>query len=110
MSNIDNNVQFEEDTAGSEFHIRSREVLRRKTTPTSIRYLVENGIVKTEAQAITILISTVVIFLVLTGWIVNASLSNPANLYVTDQNGRQIPFETYVENIRNGDDPLQYKS
>ena len=104
----DNDVQFEEDTRGSEFDVRSRELINRKQKPKLVQYLLQIGVVKTEQQASSLVLFVAAIFVIVSGWVFTTSLSHPANLYVTNQYGQQVPYEVYVDNIKNGENPLQY--
>jgi len=106
----DNEIQFEEDDAVQEFNNRSRDIIERSRTPRSVLYLLENGVVRTKGQATALILVTSLLFLGLSGWIATTGLSHPANLYVTNQYGQEIPFEIYVQNIKNGDDPLNYQN
>ncbi|MBC7981980.1 hypothetical protein H7X65_02800 [Candidatus Parcubacteria bacterium] len=61
----------------SKFKIRSRALLGAPEIPTMIRVLVKNGIVKTENQAVAILLSVVAVFIGVSVFLVHRSVVVP---------------------------------
>jgi hypothetical protein len=70
-------IQFDE----SQFKIRSRRILGEPEVPVIIKVLVTKGVVKTENQAIGILVSVLLIFTAITFFVVN---TNTVKLAVLD--------------------------
>lgn len=102
----DGDIQFEEDYGDSRFHIRSRKLLGDPTTPTMINFLLDKKIAKNEKQAMIILLVVIVIFLSLSTFIINKSLSNNEELIIVNKYGQEIPFEDYVEMLNRGVEPI----
>ena len=70
-------IQFDE----SQFKIRSRRILGEPEVPVIIKVLVTKGVVKTENQAIGVLISILLILTTMTFFVVN---TNTIKLAVLD--------------------------
>jgi hypothetical protein len=103
----DNEIQFEDEYGDSNFHIRSRKILGEPTTPTMVSFLLEKGIVKTEKQATIILVISIILFLSISIFIIRSSIVNNEELIVVNKFGQQIPFDSYIESLSKGDDPLR---
>ncbi len=73
MTPENKNITFDE----SKFKIRSRAILGEPEVPTMIRVLVRNKIVKNENQAVTILLSGVVLLIGASVFLINKSVSVP---------------------------------
>lgn len=102
----DNDVQFEEDLIKNDFHIRSRKILGDPVTPGIISFLISKQIAKTERQATITIIIGIIIFLSISIWIVSNAIDTSGELIVIDRFGREISFDTYVEMLSRGEDPL----
>lgn len=103
----DEDIQFEDEYGDAKFHIRSRKILGEPTTPTMVNFLLNKGIVKNEKQAVIVLISTIVVFMSLSIFIIDRSLNNDAPLIFVNKYGQQIPFEEYAEMINRGVEPIK---
>ncbi len=69
----ENNFSIDE----SRFKIRSRRIIGDPEIPTMIRVLVKNNFVKTEKQAVAVILSIVLIFLIISGVLIKKSVSVP---------------------------------
>lgn len=67
------NFSFDE----SKFKIRSRAILGAPEVPTMIRVLVKNKIVKTENQAVAVLLSVVAVFIGVSVFLIHRSVVVP---------------------------------
>lgn len=99
-------VEFEDDNMQNEFRIRSRKLLGQKTRPAIINFLLKNKLIKSEKQAMIIVLIGIALFLGLSVYIINSSLAAPGNLFVSDQYGRKLPYEEYVARIKRGEEPF----
>ncbi len=102
----ENDIQFEEDYGDSGFRIRSRKLLGEPTTPTMINFLLERKIANTEKQATIILVTFIVVFIGLSGFIINKSINNDEELIIVNRYGQEIPFDNYVEMLNRGVEPI----
>lgn len=103
----DDDIQFEDEYGDAKFHIRSRKILGEPTTPAMVNFLLSKKIVKNEKQAVIALISTIVVFLSLSIFIIDRSLNNDEPLIFVNKYGQQIPFEDYVDMINRGVEPIR---
>lgn len=69
--NTSSDFQFDE----SQFKIRSRRIIGEPEIPTMIRVLVKNKFVKTENQAVAVLLTVVALFIIATVFIINSSVA-----------------------------------
>ncbi|MEY2702088.1 MAG: hypothetical protein RLY43_721 [Bacteroidota bacterium] len=99
-------IQFEDEYGDSGFHIRSRKLLGEPTTPTMINFLLQKKIAKDERQASVILVSVIILFLALSSFIINNSISNNEELVIVNKYGQEIPFEDYIDMINRGVEPI----
>ena len=104
----DNDVQFDEDMpTDGQFHIRSPKILGEKETPGVIVFLLDKNIVKNEKQATGVIIVIVILFLLLSGWVLRSTFADPQDLKVIDKYGQEITIEEYIKSINSGKDPLK---
>jgi hypothetical protein len=99
-------IQFEDEYGDSGFHIRSRKLLGEPTTPTMINFLLQRKIAKNEKQATIILVSIIILFLILSSFIINRSLNDNEELIIVNKYGQEIPFEDYIDMINRGVEPI----
>ena len=90
----------------NEFHIKSRRILGDLETPTMIRILLKVGIVKTEKQALFVLLAISALILFFTISLINARINPATSNIVVDAQGNTYTFEQYIELVRQGRDPL----
>lgn len=90
----------------NEFHIKSRRILGDLETPTMIRILLKVGIVKTEKQALFVLLGVSALVLFFTIFLINARINPATSNIVVDTQGNTYTFEQYIELVRQGRDPL----
>lgn len=64
----------------SKFKLRSRRILGQPEVPTMIRFLVTKGLVKTEGQAVGILLGICVLLVVATIFVFKSTGTEPATL------------------------------
>jgi hypothetical protein len=69
-------IQFDE----TKFKIRSHRILGNPEVPGMIKVLVTRGIVKTEKQAIAVLLSFIVVLSVITFFVFNTGSVKPATI------------------------------
>ena len=104
----DNDIQFEEDMPQDrQFHIRSPKILGEPETPGVITFLLDTNVVKNEKQATTIILLGVVIFLVISGFIIRNTFTSPEELKIINKYGQEITFDQYIESISRGEEPLK---
>ncbi len=68
-----NDLSFDE----SHFGMRSRATLQVSRAPFMINFLMKKGIVKTENQALTVLLLIAIIFLAAAGFVISRSVAVP---------------------------------
>ena len=68
----------------SKFKIRSRRFLGEPEVPTMIKFLVVKGIVKTEKQAVIVLLSTIIVLLGMTIYLLVVNFFLPTGIDYTD--------------------------
>ena len=74
-------------------------------TPSMIRLLLKTGVVKTELQAVVVLLVIVVLFLGIAIWLIAGR--NAGNDVVITPDGTVYTAEEYFELVRQGKDPLR---
>jgi hypothetical protein len=102
----DNDIQFDEEYGDSGFHIRSRKLLGDPTTPAMINFLLNKKIAKNEKQATIILLVVIALFLSLSSFIIYKSIHNSKELVIVNKYGQEIPFDTYIEMLNKGVEPI----
>lgn len=102
----DDDIQFDEEYGNSNFHIRSRKILGEPTTPSMITFLLKKKIAKNEKQATIILLLIIVLFLGLSSFIIYRTIHKSKELVIVNKYGQEIPFDTYVEMLNRGVEPI----
>ncbi len=70
------NIQFDE----SQFKLRSRRLLGEPEVPAMIKFLVTRGIVRSEKQAISVLLTVVLVIVMISIFIIKSNGVQPAVL------------------------------
>lgn len=104
IKNDMNTLEFMED---NDFHIKSRRLLGNPSIPSLIKFLIKNGIVKTEKQALFTVIGFILMIIFLTIWLANILLFNSNTPeFIEDRFGNKYTPEQYIEYLNKGQDPL----
>lgn len=88
----------------NEFHVKSRKLLGEPQTPTMVNLLLRSGLVKTEKQALIVLIVFICLVFFLTLLILNRD--NLRSDYVTAPDGTKYSAEEFLRLVEKGIDPL----
>ncbi|MES2623601.1 MAG: hypothetical protein V4576_04330 [Patescibacteria group bacterium] len=84
-------MEFDE----SQFKLRSRRILGEPEVPAMIKFLVTHGIVKTEKQAIGMLLSAVIALIIISVVVAKSNSVQPASIDIEYQTARAFSNTYY---------------
>ena len=94
-------VEFEENN--NEFHIKSRRLLGEPDTPGMIKVLLKSGIVKTEKQALVILVALMLVAFSATFFLLS-DRNSAQDASITGIDGIEYSAEEYIDLLGKGID------